>query len=217
MSSEKYGRVAKGSRTTGIQRTFPPSLLLFLLAAYLAGIPVRAAAEYSLNQNFGSIAFSVSHLGLFSSQGEFRRFDAKLDFDDMHPERTHIVVDVDAASVDMPWQEGALTLRSVDFFDVLRYPEIRFMSTSVTPEGPGLYAVRGLLQMRGITRPLVLHARLVGRHADLVRRRDIAEFEATGMLQRSAFGMKAQEAFISDTVHITIRARIALEETSSAG
>jgi hypothetical protein len=98
MSSEKYGRVAKGSRTTGIQRTFQPSLLLFLLAAYLAGIPVRAAAEYSLNQNFGSIAFSVSHLGLFSSQGEFRRFDAKLDFDDMHPERTHIVVDVDAAS-----------------------------------------------------------------------------------------------------------------------
>ena len=187
-----------------------------LFAAYLGGVPVRAAQEYSLNQNFGSIAFSVSLLGLFSSQGEFRRFHAKLDFDDMHPEWTRIAVDVDAASVDMPWQQGVVMLRSADFFDVLHYPEIRFISMSVTTEGPGLYAVRGLLELRGVTRPLILHARLVGRHADPARRRDVAEFEVTGMLQRSAFGMNADEAFISDKVHISIRARIALVEMSSA-
>jgi polyisoprenoid-binding protein YceI len=108
-------------------------------------------------------------------------------------------------------------LRSADFFDVLHYPEIRFISMSVTPEGPGLYAVRGLLAMHGITRPLVLHARLVGRHADPARGRDVAEFQVTGMLQRSAFGINADEAFISDKVHISIRARIALVQMSSAG
>jgi hypothetical protein len=44
----------------------------------------------------------------------------------------------------------------------------------------------------------------------------IAEFQVTGMLLRSAFGVNADQAFISDKVHISIRARIALVEMSSA-
>jgi polyisoprenoid-binding protein YceI len=56
----------------------------------------------------------------------------------------------------------------------------------------------------------------VGRHPDPARKADVAEFVVTGTLQRSAFGMTADRAFISDKVAITIRARIQLSATFGA-
>lgn len=183
------------------------------LIAILAASPAWSAERYSLDQKVASIAFSVSHLGLFSSQGRFRRFDASLLLDIRHPERTRVSVAVDAASVDMPWQEGAAMLRSTDFFDVRQYPWIRFTSTSVEAVAPDRYVVRGRLALRGVTQPLVLHATL----ADPDQQAGVADFVATGTLQRSAFGMTADAPLISDTVRITIDARIRLAGTVHAG
>ncbi len=109
----------------------------------------HAEEPYSLDQRFGTIAFSVSHLGLFSLRGEFRRFDARLVLGAGHLDRTRISVVVDAASVDMPWQEAAEMLRGPDFFDVKRYPESRFTSTSVDTVPPDHYVVHGLIEIRG--------------------------------------------------------------------
>jgi polyisoprenoid-binding protein YceI len=191
--------------------------LALLWATLLSAAAAHAEDLYSLDQRFGTIAFSVSHLGLFSSRGEFRRFDARLALDAGHPERTQISVVVDAASIDMPWQEAAKMLRGPDFFDVKRYPEIRFTSTSVEAMPSDRYVVRGLVEIRGVQQLLVLNARLVGRHPDPARGAEAAEFVVTGALQRSAFGMTADGMFISDKVNITIRARIELGQKVSAG
>ena len=78
--------------------------------------PARAESLYTIDQRFGSIEFTVGHLGLFTSHGRFTKFDATLTIDPVHPERTRIVVEVNAVSVDMPWQDGVAMLRSaVDF------------------------------------------------------------------------------------------------------
>ena len=76
---------------------------------------------------------TVGHLGLFTSHGRFTKFDATLNIDPDHPERTRIVVDVDAVSVNMPWQDGVAMLRSPAYFDVQRYPEVEFRSPGVSP------------------------------------------------------------------------------------
>jgi polyisoprenoid-binding protein YceI len=191
--------------------------LALLWATLLSAAAAHAEELYSLDQRFGTIAFSVSHLGLFASQGEFRRFDARLVLDAGHPKRTRISVVIDTASVDMPWQEAAAMLRGADFFDVKHYPEIRFTSTSVEAMPPDRYVVRGLVEIRGVKQPLLLNAQVVGRHPDPARGAEVAEFVVTGALQRSAFGMTADAVFISDKVNITIRARIELGEKISAG
>ncbi len=196
-----------------VRRTF----LALLWAAFLSAAAAHSEKLYLLDQKFGTIAFSVNHLGLFSSHGEFRRFDVRLVLDAEHPERTRISVFVDAASVSMSWQEAAEMLRGPDFFDTKRYPEIRFKSTSVEAAAPDHYVVRGMLEMRGAKQPLVLHATLVGRQTDPARGIEVAAFVVSGALQRSAFGMTADQMFISDTVKITIRARIELGEKISAG
>lgn len=188
-----------------------------LMAAFLAAPPARAEQVYSLNQKFGHIAFSVTHLGLFSSQGSFGRFQARLVLDAKHPEHTRISVDVNAASIAMPWQDGTAMLRSPDFFDVQHHPDVRFMSTSVEKIAPDRYAIRGQIEIRGVVRPIVLDARLVRGQADAAGGAGAADFVVTGELNRSAFGMTADKMFISDKVEITIDAHIALGEMAHAG
>jgi polyisoprenoid-binding protein YceI len=139
------------------------------MVMFLTAGSARAEESYSIDQTFGSIAFSVSHLGLFSSQGQFRRFGGTLLLDAHHPEWTKISVDVDAMSADMSSQEETAMLQSPDFFDVRQYPAVHFKSTSVETAAPDRYIVHGLIEIRGITQPLILDAKLVGRHTDPAR------------------------------------------------
>ena len=194
---------------------------MLLLGACGWGLTPHAASagnRYALDPRYSTIEFSVRHLGLFASQGRFRRFVATLVIDAAHPERTSIAVDVDAASVDMAWQDAADMLRSPDFFDVRRHPEVKFTSTAVEAVGADRYRIGGVLEIRGVARPVTLNAVLTNRGPDAAAGgAEVADFVVTGGLRRSAFGMVADPAFISDHVNITIRARIALAAAPHAG
>ena len=56
---------------THLRRALP----LLALAVLASALPVRAADLYTIDRRSGRIEFTVSHLGLFSSHGEFTRFD----------------------------------------------------------------------------------------------------------------------------------------------
>lgn len=192
-----------------------------LVLAPLAGLVLAAAPSraphYTIDPRFGSITFTAHHMGLFSSSGRFRQFDADLEIDPDHLEQTRIAVEVAAASVDMAWDDGAAMLRSPSFFDAARYPRIRFTSTDAAALSPGKYLLRGKLEIRGVTQPLTLTATLVGRQTAGERDGESADFVVNGALSRAAYGMVAERAFISDTIDIAIRARILLAEPAHAG
>jgi polyisoprenoid-binding protein YceI len=191
------------------------SLLILGVLLALCGQAV-ASDTYVINQTFGDIAFKVHHLGLFSSSGTFRQFSGQLTIDEAHPENTRVTVTIDTGSVAMAWQNAAAMLRSPPYFDVARYPDARFTSTRVVAEGPDSYDVDGLLQLRGVTRPLVLHAALVGKHPGPQPGEEIADFVVTGTLHRSRFGMVADATFISDRVDLRIDARVRLDALARA-
>ncbi len=170
-----------------------------------------------IDQNFGTIAFSVGNLGLFSSHGEFRRFDGTLVIDADHPERTRIAVRVEAGSVAMSWDDAAAMLRSTEFFDVARFPVVRFTSTEVVPEPGNRFAVHGLLEIRGITRPLVLEAALLDQRVDGSHGIQVADFVVRGEMLRSAFGMTSDPAIISDRVQLRIQAHIQVPDPARGG
>ena len=140
-------------------------LALAVLLA-LAG-PARAtdgAELFRIDQRFGAIDFSVGNLGLFESRGEFRRFAGELTIDEAHPERTSIAVTIDCRSVEMPWAQAAAMLRGTAYLDVAQYPISRFSSTRVVSTAPDRFTIAGVLQLRGVSRPVVLQAALVGPH-----------------------------------------------------
>jgi polyisoprenoid-binding protein YceI len=192
-------------------------LPLLALAAAATSVPARAADLYTIDRRSGRIEFSVGHLGLFRSHGEFTRFDSKLTIDANHPEHTSVAVIIHVGSVSMPWDNGADLLRSAEFFDAAHHPDARFTSTAVTPVSTDHYAVRGNLELRGVTHPVQLEARLTDRHFDAATQSEVADFVVQGHLQRSAFGMTAESVFISDEVDINILARLILVEPAHAG
>ena len=193
-----------------MRRTAVALLMLLPLALAAGRHGARAAETYAINQNFGDIAFTVRHLGLFSSSGTFRRFTGQITLDPAHPENTRVAVDIATGSVAMNWAEAAAMLRSPPYFDVSRYPDARFTSTRIIPLARDRYDVEGNLELRGVTRPVTLHAALVGRHAAPEAGQEIADFVVTGILRRSAFGMTADQSFVSDGVDLRIDARVRL-------
>ncbi|HET6806948.1 MAG TPA: YceI family protein [Frateuria sp.] len=185
------------------RRSLLPSLATLLLATR----PSSAADSlYVIDPRYGSIEFSVSHMGLFTSHGWFRHFEATLLVNPDRPDHTYVAADADVDSLDMPWHEASAMLRSPDFLDAARFPRIRFRSTGVSQTVPDHYLVRGTLEMRGVQRPLTLAATLLARQAE----QGTADFAVSGTLQRSAFGMFADHLLISDEVRIAILARIRL-------
>ena len=193
--------------------------VLGMLALLLGGgaATARAAETYAIDQNFADIGFKVRHLGLFSSAGTFHRFTGRITIDEAHPENTRVAVVIATASVAMAWQNAAEMLRSPPYFDVARYPDARFTSTRVIPHGRDRYDVEGLLELRGVTQPVVLHAALVDQRPSDVAGQQIADFVVTGRLLRSMFGMTANPAFISDRVDLRIDARVRLDAAARAG
>jgi len=186
----------------------PGALALLGLIGPLAPTCAQASAAYAIDPRSGRIEFTVSHLGLFHSHGEFSRFDSKLTIDSQHPERTAINVVIHIASLTMAWENAADLLRSAAFFDAAHYPDARFTSTAVVPVSANHYIVKGNLEVRGVTRPIELDADLVEQHLDTQTGTEIGNFVVQGHLQRSAFGMTADSDFISDRVDLRISAHI---------
>jgi polyisoprenoid-binding protein YceI len=197
---------------THLRRALP----LLALAVLASALPVRAADLYTIDRRSGRIEFTVSHLGLFSSHGEFTRFDSRLTIDRAHPERTKVAVVIHVDSVSMPWANAADLLRSAEFFDAARYPDARFASTEVIPVSADHYTVRGTLELHGVTRPIELDAGLVDRHFDPASKYEVADFVVHGHIERSAFGITAEPTFISDRVDLNILARLILVEPPHA-
>ncbi len=191
---------------------------LFALSAGMAGFagPADAESNYTLDQRFGSIEFTVDNAGLFTAEGQFKRFRSDLTIDEAHPERTKITVDVDAGSVDMFWPQGVTMLRSPDYFDVTKFPDVRFKSSKVVALTPDHYVIQGNLEIRRIQQPFVLDARMVDRHMDPAGKMEIADFVVSGTLKRSDFGMVADQGFVSDTVKLKITAHILLNPAGHA-
>jgi polyisoprenoid-binding protein YceI len=187
-----------------------------LVALSLSGWPAVTLASagdlYSLDQRSGSVVISVAHLGMFSTEGRFRKFSAHLDLNLSRPETASISMTINAASIDTRWQAESAVLRSPDFLDVQKYPNIRFTSTSVDVTSPNQYLINGILEIRGVKRPFALDTRIRRQPMDTSEGVEIANLFAHGALQRSAFGMTAHQMTTSDRVDITIRARIQIRQ-----
>ncbi len=192
--------------------------LLLLVSVGAACLPGRASADnsYALDQRYGSIEFAVDSAGIFTAEGQFKRFRSDLMIDEAHPERTRIAVDVEAGSVDMFWPEGVTMLRSPDYFDVQKFPGVHFKSSKVEALSPDHYIISGLIEIRQIQKPFVLDARMVDRHMDSANKMEIADFVVSGALKRSDFGMVADQGLVSDTVKLKITAHILLNPADRA-
>ena len=117
-------------------------VVLICAGAWLNGVPgVAAQSLYRIDQRYGTVGFSITSLGMFTTEGRFSRFAGELLLDPEQPQHTHVDVTIDGNSVEMPLDDEVTMLRSPNYFDTSRYPTARFVSTSIPPSA--VFVTRG--------------------------------------------------------------------------
>src|SRR3954470_12471627 len=91
---------------------------------------IPTAGEYTIDPAHTSVEFVGRHLMITKVRGRFRAVTGTITIDEV-PERSHVEVEIDVASLDTGNADRDAHLRSADFFDADQYPTISFRSTSV--------------------------------------------------------------------------------------
>jgi polyisoprenoid-binding protein YceI len=133
---------------------------VFALLLLFTGARFAAADTYKIDPQHSRIAFSVHHL-LGSARGDFHQFSGTIAVDRDHPDRSSVSATIQVASIDTQMRRRDDHLLSAEFFDAKQFPTITFRSRSVMPAGLSEGEIAGELTMKGVTRPLKLHVKLL--------------------------------------------------------
>jgi polyisoprenoid-binding protein YceI len=179
------------------------SLVLIFTAL---GSSAPANELYRFDQSRSVIGFAV-HQFLGTTHGKFAKFDGKIDIDREHPEKSSVTARIDVRSIDTGIVKRDNHLRSPEFFNVERFPEIIFKSRGVKQTGPQSGDILGDLTMHGVTKPITLHVKLLSSLSNEAKQTRWAV--ATEPLKRREFNLmfsQGAEAVsgISQTVAINI-------------
>ena len=137
-------------------------LHIFAVAVAIAGLCSAASANetYKFDRSGSTIGFTV-HQYLGTTHGKFTRFDGSIDLDREHPEKSSVTARIDVRSIDTGIKKRDDHLRSPEFFNVAKFPEITFKSHSVKQTGQQSGDILGDLTMHGVTKPITLHVKLL--------------------------------------------------------
>ncbi len=124
-------------------------------------VAVTAPPVYRADLDHSSVAFSVRHF-VTPVRGRFRDFAALIRYDRDDPARSSVEFRVKAASIETDNDDRDAHLRSAEFFDAARFPELTFASTAVRPLEPTRFEVTGDLSIRGVVRRVTLPVVLLG-------------------------------------------------------
>lgn len=182
-------------------------LLLGALDLAAQASPAQEPAIYRADLDHSAVGFSVRHF-VTPVPGRFRDFSATLLYDRDDPSRSSVEFRVKAASIDTDNDDRDTHLRSADFFDAARFPELTFASTGVRALEATRFEVTGDLSIHGVVRRVTLPVTLLG----LVRtpQGERIGFETAFTLDRKDYGitwnrvLEGAGALLGDEVKVTI-------------
>jgi polyisoprenoid-binding protein YceI len=167
------------------------------------------AKEYSVDQSHTVVGFSVTHLMISEVDGSFKDFSGDFNFDPKTNEFTSLEAVISADSIYTANDKRDDHLRSADFFDTKKYPNITFKMTGYDADGDE-GKMLGELTIKGITKTVALKAEIKGTAIDPWGNERVG-FELEGEIDRKEFGLnwnKALEAggvLVGDEVELTIK------------
>jgi polyisoprenoid-binding protein YceI len=181
-------------------------LVLFIAIGLL--FTAHASDTYEFDPSHSTIAFKVRHF-LGTAKGHFTKFSGTIEIDREHPEQSTVTAKIQTASLDTAIAKRDEHLRSDEFFNAAKFPEITFKSRRVKQTGANAGEIAGNLTMHGVTRPITLHVQLVGDVESLAKNPTSRWRVSTAPIKRSEFGLvfnKRAEviSMISDEVAIEI-------------
>ncbi|WP_129714783.1 YceI family protein [Pedobacter sp. SYP-B3415] len=150
------------------------------------------------------LVFTVTHMGISDVSGTFNDFHATIRTVKTDLSDASIKLTAKVASIDTRVEQRDLHLKSADFLDAEKFPEITFESTGLKPAGKNRYKLRGNLTLHGLTRPVTLDLLYIGTAQNPVNKKQSAGYKVTGTISRKAFkiGEQFPAPLLSDAITI---------------
>jgi polyisoprenoid-binding protein YceI len=169
--------------------------------------------NWQLDPYHTQVEFSAKHLGMMTVRGYFDEIGATADIDPDHPEKSSVQVIISTASIRTNNGVRDNDLRSSNFLEVDKYPEITFSSTSVESSGSDHYKLTGDLTIKGTTRPVVLDVTRYGEFDDPGVMGHRIAYAATTKINRKDFGLAFNAILdgrmvVSEEIHINIEGEL---------
>ena len=181
------------------------SLAVLVLCAARSG---RAEPRlYEIDPQHLTLGFLVEHVGFARVLGRFPEAEGTFTFDEATGEISNVRVVVKTASVDTTVEPRDRHLKSADFLNVEKFPEMVFESKGTTKLEGRKGELRGVLTLVGITRPLALSvAWNKSANSPLPGEPYVAGMSARGSFRRSEFGMSygVADGLVGDDVELLI-------------
>ena len=184
-------------------------------AAPAAGTATQAGRKttWKIDPAHSHVGFAIKHLMIATVRGSFTQVQGTVIVDEADPTTASIEVTIPTASVTTGDEKRDAHLRSADFFDADRFPNMTFRSKRVEPVSGDSVRVVGDLTIRDVTREVVLDVELLGRAKDPWGQ-EKAGFEATTKFKRGEYGLTWNAALetggvlVGDDVKVSIEAEL---------
>jgi polyisoprenoid-binding protein YceI len=146
-------------------------------------------ARFELDPTHTHIGFTAKHMMVSTVRGTFSDWSGYVEGDPADPTGARAEATIKTASVNSGAEDRDKHLRSEDFFNVDKYPEMTYQSTNIEKVGDSNYRVSGDLTIKDITRPVVLEVEVGQPFADGWGNERVG-VSATGKLNRKDWGLQ---------------------------
>ena len=189
--------------------------IIFTFALFIA--TANSQTTWKADVAHSKVSFTISHMVISEVTGRFKDFDVAITQtkDDFADSKIDAIIKVNSITTDNESRDKHL--KSPDFFDAEKFPEIKFISKSFEKTGKDTYKITGDLTMHGITKTVVLDTKFNGQMNDPWGNTK-AGFKATGKLNRKDFGIQWNKTLetggllVGDEVDLTIAVEMAKEK-----
>ncbi len=176
----------------------------------------RGTTRWTIDPAHTNVEFGVRHLMISTVKGRFAGVEGQVTLPDGDPVAAQIAVSIDAASIDTGVGQRDDHLRSPDFFDAARFPQLTFRSKRIERIDADTLRVIGDLTIRDQTREVQLLTRELGTGSDPWGG-ERSGFSATTRINRRDFGLnwnqtlEAGGLLVGEEVSITLDVQLVRE------
>ncbi|MGH9548963.1 MAG: YceI family protein [Terriglobales bacterium] len=180
--------------------------LLFALAA----TPAALADSWKIDPKHSAASFSVRHMMVSTVRGQFSNVTGTVNFDPKNVAASKVDAVIDVTTVNTNEADRDKHLKSPDFFDVEKFPTMKFVSKGVVVESVGKFKLVGDLTLHGVTKEVTLAVEGPSQAIKDQKGNERSGATATGKINRNDFGIKFNKAMdnggvmVGDQIPITI-------------
>jgi polyisoprenoid-binding protein YceI len=168
-------------------------------------------SSWRIDSNHSGAHFSVRHMMISTVRGEFTGIAGTIIYDAKDPTHDSVEATIDCSTVNTGVAKRDAQLKGPDFFDVARYPQMKFKSTRVETAGEGKLKITGELTINSSTKPVVLEVDGPSPPIRDPRGNEKIGLSASTKISRKEFGITWNEVMESGGIAVADEVAISLD------